>query len=97
VLRKTNDILTGNIQREMLRNDLDYNGLAKATGLTRSGIYKIVKGLRWPTADNLDRIARALKRDVGWLFTDHDLPKNQVSPEEAIEILQGHFVRKAKP
>lgn len=56
----------------MSRRGVDYKALAEASGLTRSGIYKIVEGLRWPSPDNLDRIAEALGLEPADLIRPED-------------------------
>lgn len=88
-MRTSSEIFLENLHAEMERMGWDYAGLAKAaTGITRSGIYKIAKGQRSPNTGNLDRIAKAFGRTVAWLFTDHSLPENQPTPEEALDVLK---------
>jgi transcriptional regulator with XRE-family HTH domain len=62
----------------------DYQKLADEAGLTRSGVYKMVEGHREPSFDNIDRLAGALGRDSGWLFTDHAKP---VEPITALDLI----------
>lgn len=92
-MRKTSDILIENLKMELDRlhwKDID---LAKATGLSRGGIYKILqgtkKGGREPSFDNLDRIAKAIGHTTAYLLTDHSAEKEQFkhNPKEALLVL----------
>jgi transcriptional regulator with XRE-family HTH domain len=83
-LRKPELILSENLKAEMARLNWDYNDLAKASGLTRSGVYKIVEAITWPWADNLRRVAEAVGRSVGWLLTDHVAEKAERQDLQAL-------------
>jgi transcriptional regulator with XRE-family HTH domain len=84
---KSNEILINNLKAEMKRLNWEYEDVAKASGLTRSGIYKIVKGQRWPGADNLDRLTNAFKRPHGWLLQDHTSVVPQAPQKQTREQL----------
>lgn len=69
----------------------DYEKLGELAGLTRSGVYKVGRGDTWPSPDNLDRIAKALKVSPSMLFFD---PESDVAPpitfEQALEVISNH-------
>ncbi len=56
--------LSRNIQRYMAEKGFDVAELAARSGITASGIYKILEASRWPSATNLAGIAKALGREV---------------------------------
>lgn len=60
--------------------------LAKEIGRSRSGTYKIIKGIAWPSPDAIDRIAKAFSIDVYELFVDHENPK-EMTAKKAAEVL----------
>lgn len=73
--------LISNIEAELKRLQWELTDLARVTKITRSGLYKIVKGQRWPGPDNLERIAAAFGRSPGWLLSDHTKePRAEESP-----------------
>ena len=91
-ISRINQLLVDNVERQLVKRGWKVPQLAKATGLSASGLYGVVDGSRWPGPDNLDRIARALEVSVAELLTD---PTEQrvISPSEAIEVL-AEFVKK---
>lgn len=78
----------------MVRQKLDYDGLAKLTGLTRSGIYKIATGSRWPSPDNLDRILKGMNLQPGALFGG--VPARAVEPLEALDVIRSALLAPQK-
>lgn len=84
-MEKVERLLTENLNSYLKRKNWDALKLSEETGITRSGIYKILKGERWPNADNLSRIAKALGVSVSNLFG----PPSAVTPTpiEAWELV----------
>jgi transcriptional regulator with XRE-family HTH domain len=67
-VNQTNQLLVKNIEKELEQRGWKIPQLAKATGLSASGLYGVLDGSRWPGPDNLERIARALKTSPGALL-----------------------------
>lgn len=67
----------------------NYEELAAATeNLTRSGVYKIVQGKRWPSSKSLDELATALEVEIAVLFSVKPMPQKSVIEEGFFEFVQ---------
>lgn len=71
-MEKANKYLVRNIEIELIKRGWSVSDLSRVAGLSQSGTYKIVHGERWPSPDNLDRIASALNATVSQLLADPD-------------------------
>jgi transcriptional regulator with XRE-family HTH domain len=67
-LEKTQAIFLSNLKRLLEIKRVSVLELSKRSGITRSGLYKILDGQRWPSSANLDRICSALGITPGDLF-----------------------------
>jgi len=80
LLNEIDTILIDNISQKMGVLGMEPKDLAKASGISQSGIYKIIKAERFPGSDNLIRLARALKCTVNQLFEAPKSSKTLIEP-----------------
>jgi transcriptional regulator with XRE-family HTH domain len=64
-------LLGENVKRERLRQGLTQDALAAETGMRRSYLSDLERGVRNPTVHALGRLAMALKVDVADLLRVH--------------------------
>lgn len=69
---KAQDLLLKNLEKLLAEKRVTVLELAKRSGITRSGVYKILNGERWPSSANLDRLSKALGTDIEYLFQGLD-------------------------
>lgn len=81
-VNRTNQALIENIKKRLLAREWKIPQLAKATGLSASGLYGVMDGTRWPGPDNLERIAKALGTTAGALL---ETPLAVEAPKEPQE------------
>lgn len=72
MLNKTVKLVTDRLKHALKVRGWDAQELSDATGISRSGLYNILRGDRWPSADNLDRIVDALEMPLWQLVYDGD-------------------------
>lgn len=84
-MEKTNQIFLANLEKRLAEMGWRIPDLAKATGLSASGLYSITSGRSFPSPDNIDRIATALGRPIWWLFSSGEPVKPTI--DEAVATL----------
>ena len=87
---KIQHILAKNVKSRRERMNISQTELGNRVGLSLSGIQKIERGDRWPSPDNVEKIANALGVPATALFSG--LP-SRVTPQEALAVLADHIWR----
>lgn len=85
-------ILAENVKKRRERVGMTQKQLSKASKLSLSAISRIEQGSRWPSPENIERIASALGVQSPTLFSA--LPDFKITPREALAVLAEHLNKK---